>query len=270
VLGVITQFFINMEIERYTLATGETALAGFNRIWRHAGLAFVLMVCFGNLWPGWVMSAATLCTYVFGGSARGIAIVALLVIGAALTLAPVVYEALERLVFVKVAAVLVLVALAIALVIRADTWTALAAGVAHTGRFPDALSFSLLMGAIAFAGAGGGQNLCQSNWIRDKGFGMGRYVPRLVSPITGEDTPTPRAPRYLFEPTPENLERWRGWWRLANVEQAIAFAGVTVLTITITSMLAHVGARTCPTASRSSRVARWRSASARGSASCSG
>ncbi len=239
VLGVITQFFINMEIERYTLATGETALAGFNRIWRHAGLAFVLMVCFGNLWPGWVMSAATLCTYVFGGSARGIAIVALLVIGAALTLAPVVYEALERLVFVKVAAVLVLVALAIALVIRADTWTALAAGVAHTGRFPDALSFSLLMGAIAFAGAGGGQNLCQSNWIRDKGFGMGRYVPRLVSPITGEDTAPPRAPRYLFEPTPENLERWRGWWRLANVEQAIAFAGVTVLTITITSMLAH-------------------------------
>jgi len=25
------QFFINMEIERYTLATGETALTGFSR-----------------------------------------------------------------------------------------------------------------------------------------------------------------------------------------------------------------------------------------------
>ena len=33
------------------------------------------------------------------------------------------------------------------------------------------------MAAAAFAGAGGGQNLCQSNYIRDKGFGMGRYVP---------------------------------------------------------------------------------------------
>lgn len=239
VLGVVTQFFINMEIERYTLATGETALAGFNRIWRHAGVAFVLMVCFGNLWPGWVMSAATLCTYVFGGSARVIAIVALVMIGAGLTLAPVVYEALERLVFVKVAAVLVLIALAIALVIRADTWTALVAGTAHMGRFPSTLDFSLLLGAIAFAGAGGGQNLCQSNWIRDKRFGMGQYVPRLVSPLTGEDTVTARSPRYVFEPTPEHMERWRGWWRLANVEQAIAFAAVTVLTITMTSMLAH-------------------------------
>jgi hypothetical protein len=35
VLGVATQFFLNMEIERYTLATGETALTGFNRLWRH-------------------------------------------------------------------------------------------------------------------------------------------------------------------------------------------------------------------------------------------
>jgi hypothetical protein len=31
VVGVVTQFFINMEIERYTLATGETALTGFSR-----------------------------------------------------------------------------------------------------------------------------------------------------------------------------------------------------------------------------------------------
>src|SRR4028118_1226531 len=29
-VGLITQFFINMEIERYTLATGETALTGFS------------------------------------------------------------------------------------------------------------------------------------------------------------------------------------------------------------------------------------------------
>jgi hypothetical protein len=27
-----------MEIERYTLATGETAVTGFNRLWRHWGL----------------------------------------------------------------------------------------------------------------------------------------------------------------------------------------------------------------------------------------
>ncbi len=39
-VGVLTQFFLNMEIERYTLATGETAVTGFNRLWRHWGLSW--------------------------------------------------------------------------------------------------------------------------------------------------------------------------------------------------------------------------------------
>ena len=70
VLGVVTQFFLNMEIERYTLATGETALSGFNRFWKHWGLVFAVMVYFANLWPGWALSAATIATYIFGGNAR--------------------------------------------------------------------------------------------------------------------------------------------------------------------------------------------------------
>ena len=59
-VGVMTQFFLNMEIERYTLATGETALTGFSRFWRHWGLVFALMTYFANLWPGWATSSATM------------------------------------------------------------------------------------------------------------------------------------------------------------------------------------------------------------------
>jgi hypothetical protein len=238
-LGVTTQFFLNMEIERYTLATGQTALSGFNRFWRHWGLVFAILVYFANLWPGWAMSAATLATYIFGGDARVIAVCGLLVIGAALTLAPVVYVALERLIFVKIVAVSTLVIMAIALAISADSWRALPAAFTTDARLPTELGFALVLGAIAFAGSGGGQNLCQSNWIRDKGFGMGSYVPRLVSPVTGVEEAEPSAAHYIFEPTPANMARWRRWWRFANVEQAATFVAMTVLTICLTSMLAH-------------------------------
>ena len=239
VLGVVTQFFLNMEIERYTLATGETALAGFNRLWKHWGLVFAVLVYFANLWPGWAISSATLFTFFAGGDARFIAVVMLLVIGASLTLAPVVYVALERLIFVKVAAVVALVALAMVLVIQPETWRALPAGLLSVGQVPTELGFALMLGAIAFAGAGGGQNLCQSNWIRDKGFGMGQYVPRLVSPVTGEEQAAPDASRYIFEPNAANMARWRRWWRFANVEQALTFLLVSVVTICLTSMIAH-------------------------------
>jgi hypothetical protein len=239
VVGVVTQFFLNMEIERYTLATGETALTGFNRFWKHWGLVVAIMVYFANLWPGWVLSAATLASYIFGGTPRYIAVCALLIIGAALTLAPVVYVALERLIIVKVLAVAVVIGLGIAFAISADTWRALPAGLVGVGNVPLQLGFALLLGAVAFAGAGGGQNLCQSNWIRDKGFGMGQYVPRLVSPVTGEAQAAPAISAFIFEPTPENMARWHRWWWFANVEQALTFVLVTVLTICLTSMLAH-------------------------------
>jgi hypothetical protein len=87
VLGVVTQFFINMEIERYTLATGETALTGFSRYWRHWGLVFALMTFLANAWPGWVTSSATMVTFIFdGGSAKLLAVLGLAAIAIALTL----------------------------------------------------------------------------------------------------------------------------------------------------------------------------------------
>ena len=239
-IGVVTQFFLNMEVERYTLATGETAVTGFNRFWRHWGLVFAVLAYFANLWPGWAISSATLASYLFGGSPTIIAVTSLLVIGFSLTFAPVVYVALERLIFVKVAAVLVLVVLGVAFAIDSESWRALPAGFANIGTVPEGLSVALVFGAIAFAGAGGAQNLCQSNWIRDKGFGMGRYVPRLVSPVTGIATAKDStATSYIFEPTAANIERWKSWWRFANLEQMFSFVLVTVITIAVTSLLAH-------------------------------
>ncbi len=238
VVGLVTQFFLNMEIERYTLATGETALTGFSRYWRHWGLVFALLTYFANLWPGWVTSSATLVTYLFGGQPRWIAIGMLIVIGLILTLAPVVYVALERAQKLKVAAVLTLFAVAAAVAIGASAW-----GDVHQvvtmPRIPAAeLGFAVLLGALAFAGGGGGQNLVQANWIRDKGFGMGAYVPRLVSPVTGQPEAMPST-GYVFRPTTENLRRWRDWWRFANIEQLTTFVLITFITILFTSLLAY-------------------------------
>jgi hypothetical protein len=41
-VGFSAQYFINMEVERYTLATGETAVTGFSRMWLGWGVIFIL------------------------------------------------------------------------------------------------------------------------------------------------------------------------------------------------------------------------------------
>jgi hypothetical protein len=236
-VGLATQFFLNMEIERYTLATGETALTGFSRFWRHWGLVFAILAVLANLWPGWVTSSATMVTYLWGGDVKWIIVGMLLVIGLVLTLAPVVYVALERAEMLKVAAVLVLLGVGAFVAISADAW-ADTPKIVTDASVPTELGFALLLGALAFAGAGGGQNLVQSNWIRDKGFGMGRYVPRIKSPVTGKPEAAPST-GFIFEPTDEHLGRWRVWWRFANREQLYTFVLITFLTILFTSLLSY-------------------------------
>jgi hypothetical protein len=185
-----------------------------------------------------VTSSATLVTYLWGGDANLIAIGMLLAIGAILTLAPVVYVALERAEMLKVAAVMLLVVVAALFAITADAWSDLPK-VATEASVPVAeLGWATLLGALAFAGAGGGQNLVQSNWIRDKGFGMGAYVPRIESPVTGEPEAAPSV-GYVFEPTDDNLARWRTWWKFANREQLSTFVLITFVSIVFTSMLAY-------------------------------
>jgi hypothetical protein len=81
------------------------------------------------------------------------------------------------------------------------------------------LELAVLLGALAYAGAGGTNNLVVSNWIRDKGYGMGLYAPRVTSPITGEEEAAPSGRGYVFRVDPKSMERWREWWRNANIEQ---------------------------------------------------
>jgi hypothetical protein len=240
VVGVLVQFFINMEIERYTLATGQTAITGFQRVWKPFGLILVLMGLLATTWPGWATSAATVTTFAFGGgNANTIAIAALLAIGLTLTSSPVVYQTVERLEFLKVGALLVFIVIALFAAVSSTAYSDTTHVVTSFGTFPGEVDIAILVGALAAAGAGGANNLVQSNWIRDKGFGMGQYAPRIVSPITGEEEAALSGQRYSFPQDEKNMSRWREWWRRANLEQFFSFAVIAALSITAFSLIAY-------------------------------
>jgi hypothetical protein len=244
-IGIVLQFFLNMEIERYTLATGETVLTGFSRLGRHWGLAFVLMTMMVTLWPGWATSSATMITYLVGGDAQWIAVGILVAVGLILTLSPVVYRTLEKATSIKAAAIVLLIVGASLFAIPPATWAEAPALIAQPALPAAELGWALLLGAVAFAGSGGGANLCQSNWIRDKGFGMGAHAARIESPLFGAPVAAPGT-GWRFEPDGPALARWRAWWRFANIEQLTTFVAITLATILFTSLLAHalLGGRT--------------------------
>src|SRR5262245_54509898 len=222
VIGVTIQYFLNMEIERYTLATGETAIAGFARYWKPWGILFCVMAIVPNVWPGWGTAGATTFTFLIGGgNPNTIAIIVLLAIGVSLTTSPVVYRALESAEFFKVGLTIVFLAVAIVAGISIDAWSSLGDNVGNFGTLPTSdVAIATLLAGLVFAGAGGANNLAQSNWIREKGFGMGKYVPRIESPLTGEPEPQPST-GHMMRQDEDNLRRFKGWWKVANKEQLV-------------------------------------------------
>ncbi|SNY71180.1 Nramp family divalent metal transporter [Paractinoplanes atraurantiacus] len=234
------QFVINMEIERYTLATGQTVVAGFSRWWKGWGIIICLAGAFQYVWPGWATSGSTVFTYLAGwGDPVWITIVTLVAVGLLLTLSKVVYTTVERVETLKVALTLFFLLVVVVFVISLTTWgDAAKATVTEFGQIPDGITFTLILSAIGAAGAGGVHNLVLSNWIRDKRYGMGAHVPRLVSPITGREEAA-GADRYLFPADEENLSRWRVWWKRANTEHLVTFVAVCFVTISIMSLLAY-------------------------------
>ena len=229
VVGITVQFFLNMEVERYTLATGETAVTGFSRMWVGWSVIFVLGAILPNTIPGWAASGAELFTFIFGLGAGALPIVAtifLISIALALTLSPVVYQVLEKVQAVLVIIILAFIALGIIIATDLSAWagvvTQAPSGLANLPGFWEELGAASLLGALAFAGAGGANNLVQSNYVRDKGMGMGLHIPNIVSPITGEEVAAPSL-GYVAPDTEENRRRWKEWWKVANQEHLITF-----------------------------------------------
>jgi hypothetical protein len=249
-VGVLTQFVVIHEIERWTIATGESVFAGMARLdriafWPWFFLAATLISFF---WPGWASQSAEftagIITEVTGETLawQPLALVMLAVIWIGLAGSTIVYNALERFEIFLVLGFfpLLLIALLLAGILPADV-VALLRGAVSIGEAPPALltggQFPTLLVAVAYAGSGGTLLLVQSLWLRDKGFGMATYQGRIAG-IRGQNEDV-SATGYVFDPVgePVALARFRGWMRVARWELLVTFVTLIILSVVITSML---------------------------------
>jgi len=154
----------------------------------------------------------------------------------------VIYQTLEKVQMVLLGIILLFVVVALFIATNGSAWvsvvTEIPDGAGNFFQSAQVIGAATLLGAIAFAGAGGANNLVQSNYVRDKQMGMGARIPRIVSPITGEEEAEPSL-GYMFETNEQNMRRWRTWWRIANQEQLIVFLGIGLLITIVLSVLAY-------------------------------
>ena len=246
VVGILLQFFLNTEVQRYTLATGETAITGFARLWRPWGMLFATLPMLGFVFPGIALSAATTLTFGLGGNAVLICVIGLLLAGVAFSVSPVLYQTLEKFQTGVIAVTLIFLTVATLAATDLAAWGEAAEGLVSFGTLPKVIAPAVFFSALVYAGSGGLGNLTVANWVRDKNWGMGAYIPRLVSPITGEEVAAP-ALGHFFPQDEENLRRFRKWWRLGNQEQLLTFVLLGTISIVTMSVIAYSALRDVPT-----------------------
>ena len=194
VVGITLQFFLNMEIERYSLVTGESVFAGWAKKWgKAAPVWFIISTIIPWIWPG-IMAAAAVAAATAAGVpySKWWGIGMLVVLGGIYSLGRVVYVTQER---VQKAIILLGVPLVVGLAIwlagRAD-WAALAAGVVNIGWLPKGIPLATFLAALVYSGAGGNLNLAQSLYVKEKGYGMGKHSGHITNILAGREEETPR------------------------------------------------------------------------------
>lgn len=233
-VAVILQGLLNMEFIRYTLYTGEPVYSGFMRTrpGKPWGVFYTILGFFQIGWPGWALSAATALAAIMLGRAPGaedkgmvvfFGYVTFLVAILVLAMGGKIEKTLE-----KVSWAFLILIFGFLIVINfflagprshvGETFV----GLFKFGTIPAGADWVLLGAFAAYSAAGGVINCAITNWFRDKGYGMGGvvgYIPGAVGGRRVNLSPTGK----VFRITPENLRRWKEWWKYATTDQWVVF-----------------------------------------------
>ncbi len=242
VLGVVFQFFLNMEIERYALVTGESVFVGLaRRLGKAMPVWFLLSTFVPWIWPGIAATSGKIFGFLFLFPDTNLITIGLLVaIGVILTLGPTLYHTVEKSQKVLIAIGVPLIFGLAIFVAHPSDWQALFKGIVGQGDgyqfLPAGIAIASFLAAFAYSGAGGNLNLAQAFYVKEKGYGMGKYSGKITSILTGK-AENITLEGNTFAVSTQTLSTYHHWWRLINLEHLIVFAITGILTILMLALL---------------------------------
>ena len=242
ILGITIQFFINMEIERYAIIYGESVFVGFKKLFKLLPLWFIFSTFISFGWPGIGLAGATALSYLLNfNNPQLLATIIFIIIGLVLSFGKSIYKTTETLQKILIMAGVPFIIILTLYLSSPQDLTELAKGLIGQGNdylfLPIGISLGTFLGALAYSGAGGNLNLAQSFYIRDKGYGMGKYADKITNIRSTKNISLTGS---TFPLTPKNLKRYKKWWRVINQEHFIVFWLLGALTMLALGLLAYI------------------------------
>lgn len=228
-LAILCQAFLNSEVMRYTLVTGEPMFTGFMR--SKPGPRFWLIWYFFLDSLSWLPALAGLAAQVLLFTLYGeqmdptqikwVSCGILLLCGFLLCFGGKIYNTLEVVLGGKVFFVLFYFLFASLVFVPWNVWQQVITGMVNPFYRPEgigAIDWTLIGAMAGVAGIGGFSNILASNYVREKGWGMGSKVGAIASAFGGHQISLSHI-GVMCRPTPEAIERFQMWWGKVNRDQ---------------------------------------------------
>jgi len=165
----------------------------------------------------------------------------LLFTGVVLTLGKTLYRTMEYFQKGIIIFGLPIIVLLVIFVVKRVDWVETGLGLIGKGNgwwfFPPGVALASFLGAFAYSGAGGNLNFAQSYYIKEKGFGMGKFSEKITSLFTPGKKEI-KMEGSTFDDNSENFALWKKWWRIVSTEHFIVFWLIGLVTIILLSVLA--------------------------------
>lgn len=238
-VGITFQYFINQEIARQTIATGESFFTYSARKFPYLAPFWLISAFLLYIWPGWATAIGTILNALLGfGDYVYWAWASLGLMLIFVFWGKIAYAVLERTLKIVVPTFFTLLAVISFFSLKQEHIIQALKGLFNFGFLPPGIDIAVFLGATVFAGAGGLLNLCVSLWYRDKGIGMGHYAGKIANPITGKPEAV-SATGYQFEINEKNMANWKKWMRFIKIDQGVIFWFLGLTTLVLLSANAY-------------------------------
>lgn len=254
-VGVTIQLVVMMEMARWAMATGESIFFGAARIHKAVMWFFWASALLIYIFPGHVALGAQSIETLTGIPWVPLAIGGIVLIAVILTFSKIVYNVVETVLTVFISILVIGSAIIASMVGNLGDVGATLTGTVAFG-FVDsqwftAAWFPIIIGSFAFAGPSGMQQMWYSLWLRDKGAGMGHYIPRIkgLRGLRDEEEDTVPSRGFTFDTeNAEEMSKWEGWRKWNRFDAVVLFWGITMVTTIIYTVLALSAGRLNPEA----------------------
>ncbi|MFB4266805.1 Nramp family divalent metal transporter [Nonomuraea sp. GTA35] len=250
-IGVTLQAVVMLEMARYAMATGESIFSGAARVFKPLMWFFFIVAIAVYIWPGHLSAGAAAFEEITGIPWMVTAIAGLILVGVVFTLAKVIYNLLENVLSLLIGALVLGTAVVAAMVGSWGDVVTTITGMFSIGYLPaeamTAAWFPVIVGACAFAGPSGMQQMWYTLHLRDSGAGMGAHQPKIRGlRHAGEEEERPSRGFMFDTEDPAEMAKWKGWRRWVTFDALLLFWGITMLVTISFTVIAQAAVRLDP------------------------